>query len=52
VRCRRADCHRVVKGHIDDLVEFVHAAIESGERRVVLTSDTLAAARPSLGRPS
>lgn len=44
-RCGRADCSRVVEGHIDDLVEFVRAAIESGERSVVLTSETLSEAR-------
>jgi hypothetical protein len=44
VRCRRANCARVVEGHIDDLVTFVRAALESGERQVVLTSETLAAA--------
>jgi hypothetical protein len=44
-RCGRADCSRVVKGHIDDLVEFVRAAIESGDRSVVLTSETLSEAR-------
>ena len=49
-RCRRSSCRRVVEGHIDDLVEFVRNAIGSGERRVVLTSETLAAARPKLGR--